>query len=779
MKMHTHIFALKLDVRLLRNAMLTSLRSGSFGLLLAMLLWNGAQLRASSHILIDGFGHQSLGNATLSVSSNGLQVSNIGSSGLDGVLIGLDERTRSAHLQLSPVDLAQSGVALTFAASGMVGDVLEKSLGTLTLQNTGSAVDVSFAGGPDPIATTLRIEVYNQGAQVGAANVVASGTVCTLSGPVALTDLICGDLVGGWQCTFNAPVSCSNPSAVGDKVRLVFLNPAGRIQNLATLEVTAQSLNPLLIEDEIAPPLHPFLRIARSGSGVEVSADTRSVTYKFAHTVNGPWTRAGEGTNKFSIPSELPSLYFSGELAFLDPCTFSSLPTNWGYVCNRNVLLLIADDLGVDETPCYIDYYDATPDTSDDIAVTDTPANPAIQMPTVDRLTESGVMFLNAWSSPTCSPTRAGLYTGTCSFRHGVYHPTAPDLPAGTTTIANVLHNSGYTSALFGKWHLGETNRPLDFGWDHFSGSLGGEIESYTNWSKVVDDGTPATETGYATTNNVEDALDWIAGQTNGPWMATLAFNAPHWAGSASSKTWEMPPAGTAYSFRPNPNKTNQFRSMVECMDRSISNLLTRIDPDMLEQTTIIFMGDNGTDPQITEHFPNNHAKSTLYEGGVNVPLIIADGYTYLHGTNSPASKGKGRVVSPNRVETALVQTMDLFATIAEIGRAEDSSAGLDSISMVPYLSSASASPQRDVIFGEMGGSSSGAWDVAVRNEDYKLMVSDFQSTSETFMLYDLTTDRWGETNDFLSPGGSAYYEAIRDSLRSCIDSVPSHVGCP
>ena len=202
---------------------------------------------------------------------------------------------------------------------------------------------------------------------------------------------------------------------------------------------------------------------------------------------------------------------------------------------------------------------------------------------------------------------------------------------------------------------------------------------------------------------------------------------------------------------------------MLECLDLSIADLLARIPEDALDQTTIIFMGDNGTPGNISEHFTTDHAKDSVYQGGVNVPLIIADGYTYRRpGEESPWTKGKGRVVSPNRVELALVQTMDIFATAAEIGRRDATSTGVDSVSMVPYLSSASPSPQRDFIFtetrpkdwvptdtwkcGEPG------WDVAIRNATFKLIVKNYGSTStvdgeeESSELYNLGADPWEQS---------------------------------
>jgi len=247
--------------------------------------------------------------------------------------------------------------------------------------------------------------------------------------------------------------------------------------------------------------------------------------------------------------------------------------------------------------------------------------------------------------------------------------------------------------------------------------------------------------------------------------MATVAFSAAHWASGATA--YEAPPAGCAYTNRV-ATQRQTYRSMLECADRNLADLLAGIDPAVLEKTTIIFMGDNGTDSGITRHFASGHAKGSLYEGGVNVPLIVADGYAYLHGTQSPFI-GAGRVIAPGRFEAAPVQTMDVFATVAEIGLA-DATCGADSVSLVPYLRSATASPQRSAIMAETLDATTGQWDLAVRGPSYKLVVRDYDGTP-SYELYDLVNDRW-EATDLLA-GGTSFLEAvIRDVLLGYLDDL-------
>ncbi len=279
-----------------------------------------------------------------------------------------------------------------------------------------------------------------------------------------------------------------------------------------------------------------------------------------------------------------------------------------------------------------------------------------------------------------------------------------------------MLKDEGYANGLFGKWHLGGETKmggatlgysPIHFDWDYFYGALGGGVTSYSSWSKIEEDTSgvlfDGKVTDYPTTVNKDDAMAWIKAQpASQPWMATVVFNAPHdpWDGFAPS----------VYRTRTDINSRAIYRSMLENMDLAIAELLAGIPTNVLEQTTIIFMGDNGTPVDtnvkpptpISEHFTDTKkVKDSLYQGGINVPLIVADDYAYLHpGEESPWTKGKGRVVSPNRVETALVQTLDIFATCAGIARG-DTGTLVDSVSLIPYLQSASATPQRETVFAE------------------------------------------------------------------------------
>jgi arylsulfatase A-like enzyme len=749
--------------------------------------------------------HTALGNAHLSLSANGLAISNLGSNGQDGVSIDLQELSRRATLSFGPAGFTLPGLGkLSFAAHGMVNDVPERSLGLVRFEEHNGTVNGFWCCAGDWFLQAPRLEVYNGATLVGVYAVSQDGFLGTLSGDGRLTDVSfvaerghdafwCYD--GWWWFT---PPGQPSVNLVVTQLRLVYVGSADQIENLARLDVTGSNIDTLLIQEENAPRFQPRLRLERAAPGINLKWDTRSAVLQSAPSVEGPWTNVREGTNATPTSATNANEFFrlqARPVELATPCF--PFP---GYVCKRNILVLVADDVGIDQIPVYVNYYAGT---SHPITVTTT-ANP-ITTPTIDKLASAGVTFLNAWSCPTCSPTRAGLLTGLYSFRHGVYSPTVPDLPSDAKTIAQVLKDSGYATGMFGKWHLGSSTdyRPLEFGFDRYAGCLEGELTtSYYSWGKsdyaltalggiaVPSGGTNITTT-YATHQNVSDATNWIAGRTT-PWMAAVTFNAGHWAkNGAGDRHYEMPPTGCPYAARTDDGGLNDFRSMIECMDRSIADLLSGIDSNVLEQTTIIFMGDNGTEGRVTgvnvagtiktvtigEHFTSlsgvtgNHSKGSLYEGGIYVPLIIADGYSYVHPQQQSSwTKGLGRVASPGRFETAVVQTTDLFASMAKIGRG-DASCGVDSVSLLPYLSSSAAAPQRDVIFAETY--SGGQWDVAVRGESYKLIIRNY-CVSPTYELYHLTSDPW-ETTELLSAAPAwALNGLIRNILNTRLDSLLS-----
>lgn len=379
----------------------------------------------------------------------------------------------------------------------------------------------------------------------------------------------------------------------------------------------------------------------------------------------------------------------------------------------RNVILLIADDLGTD----YCGFYENHLDT--------------VNMPNVRKLLSKGVRFKNAWSNPLCSPTRAGILTGRYSFRTGVGNAvggaTSAVLDTAEMTIPRMLNlykPNGFAKANIGKWHLhlltptSNYNFPNQMGYDHFEGNFSGVLNSFTDWAKVTN-GKVSNVTNYATTETVDNAVSWIKKQKQ-PFFLWVAFNAPH-------TPYHLPPlnlhsyqtlSGTAADITANP--VPYFKAATEALDREIGRLFDSLSVlQKMDSTDVIFMGDNGNDPKVAQN--TGGAKGSVYQEGVNVPFIIA----------GPS------VVNPGRVSEALVNTQDLFATILELfGYANwkqsiAANRPVDSKSILPILKE-TATTIRPWVFTEVFKIPTVAGDgKAMRNESYKLL--DFDNGTQKF----------------------------------------------
>ena len=449
-----------------------------------------------------------------------------------------------------------------------------------------------------------------------------------------------------------------------------------------------------------------------------------------------------------------------------------------------NVLLIVADDLGVDKVGVYA--HDADPDY-----IADTDYMPVTAI--LDNLAHSGVRFTDAWANPTCSPTRATLLTGTHAFRHEVGSPigypnTTPELdPDTTVSLADTLSDAGYATALIGKWHLGEgetpptwnpgdewhdhleevtsvMSAPVSHGFDLFNGSLWGNLAvsgwgGYTDYLNLIgtaDDGgtTEAfAESEYATAAKVGDALDWIAAQSD-PWFLVLSLNAPH-------TPLASPPGSCGYrgplKYQSDTGESAEieievYQQMVECLDEQLERLFDNIRD--LDDTLILFMGDNGTEPEVAEGvYDDGRGKGTLYENGIRVPLIITDGRTLATTLEGFTANGDWLdspvwVENPGREIETPVHVVDLFATLAEItGAAADDA--VDSTSLVSLLQDTSGDAPDDVYTELFEPEGEGT--AAYRKDQYKLIVTVERRgpryCRSSYELYDLDSDRFEQTD--------------------------------
>ncbi|MFM1873671.1 MAG: hypothetical protein RL398_3093 [Planctomycetota bacterium] len=391
-----------------------------------------------------------------------------------------------------------------------------------------------------------------------------------------------------------------------------------------------------------------------------------------------------------------------------------------------NVLVILADDLGVDSVACYQEGNDL-PNT-----------------PNLDALAARGVLFRNAYAYPSCSPCRAAILTGRHPTRTLVGRwirdenntgPAVGTIRAQEWTIPELLDRaqSGYTHAAIGKWHMHDITfgapapRTLG-GYSHYTGFLAGQLPSYYSWPRVAN-GASATSTTYATTQQTDDALAWIGAQP-GPWFCYLAYNAPH-------LPMQAPPANLhTRNLGGNPSQRQLYLAMIEAMDTEIGRLFATLGPTVMANTHVIFLGDNGSIQNMAvAPFLGGRAKGTPYEGGINVPLICA----------GPA------VTAPGREVPALACAVDVFATVLELTQ---STAALpawtatDGISLVAYLGNPQQTALRQFAWSEEF--TGNAWPApnqnghaVVRNDRYKL-ISRSNGVRE---LFDLQADPFEAIN--------------------------------
>lgn len=372
-----------------------------------------------------------------------------------------------------------------------------------------------------------------------------------------------------------------------------------------------------------------------------------------------------------------------------------------------NYLVVIADDLGVDKVGAWQADFPGYAEAAHWMPAT----------PTLDALAGSGLRFTRAWAEPVCSPTRVSIQTGEHPFRSNVGRPLAdgrvgPDW-GEHTMLADVLHDRGYATALFGKWHLGadgsagtvdwtaaddfpgEVPNAVVAGYDTFDGFMDAAVYSYTDWRRVRHaEGFRHTrawdETGYATTVQAAATLDWIDAQTR-PWFAVLAFSAPHVSESGPLTYGDVDPACVQSPYLldclDGTTECDEVRAtyagLVECMDTSLGDLLAGMDPAVLDDTLIVFVGDNGAPHWVSEwRFADpeqdgvdnatGRGKDSVTESGINVPLLVTDGRNYR------GDPTEGLVTAPGRTVTRPVSAMGIYNTV--IRSATGSSvAGVDS----------------------------------------------------------------------------------------------------
>jgi len=388
-----------------------------------------------------------------------------------------------------------------------------------------------------------------------------------------------------------------------------------------------------------------------------------------------------------------------------------------------NILLIIADDMSKDATSGF----------SEGVIKPNTPH--------INSLKNTGISFNNFWVYPTCSPTRASIITGKYGFRTNVNW--AGDVLSSSETILqsyiNQQTNNAYDTTLVGKWHLsgsGNTiSNPETLGIDYYAGLYGGGVQNYEQW-QLTEDGAVTTQTQYITEKFTDLAIDRIESQDN-PWFLWLAYNAPHTPFHAPPSN--MHSQGNLPEYTAGMDALPYYLAAIEAMDFQIGRLLESIPEDERANTIIIFMGDNGTPNQVAQSpYSNSTVKGSIYQGGINTPLFVSG-----HG-----------VTRSGQEDDNLINSTDLFATIAQIAGSATSEIHDSKSFQSLFTESLNI---RDFQYSELNNGANHRW--ALSNGTYKLFV-DANGNQE---LYNLISDPYENTNLLLETLNTTQQTAVTE----------------
>ena len=327
-----------------------------------------------------------------------------------------------------------------------------------------------------------------------------------------------------------------------------------------------------------------------------------------------------------------------------------------------NILLVLCDDLG---------YSDVGFNGSKDI-----------RTPELDKLANNGTMFTSAYvAHPFCGPSRAALLTGRYPHTIGSQFnlaangkSTGQGISTNEQFIAKTLQESGYYTGAIGKWHLGATQEfhPNQRGFADFYGFLAGghnyfpeqyrtqyEKQKKAN-KKVIRDyilplehnGKEVKETEYLTDAFSREASRFVkeASSKKKPFFLYLAYNAPHVPLEAKEEDLEK--------FADIKDKDRRtYAAMVYAVDRGVGAIVNTLkETNQLKNTLIIFLSDNGgnTDHGAT-NFPLHGRKGDTWEGGYRVPMFM---YWPEH-------------ITKGEKNNYPINSLDLYPTLAHIGKAE------------------------------------------------------------------------------------------------------------
>ena len=379
-----------------------------------------------------------------------------------------------------------------------------------------------------------------------------------------------------------------------------------------------------------------------------------------------------------------------------------------------NIIFIMIDDLGYGDIGCYGSQINNTPN--------------------IDKLAKEGILFSDYHSNGAmCTPTRASLITGKYQYRFGEKFEWAihgvtdyeDGLPTEGASIAESLKKAGYTTGMYGKWHLGykPPYLPANHGFDDFIGLGSGDGDHHTHinrWGKEDwwHNDELKMEEGYSTDLITDHSINFIKEHKDEPFFLYVSHLAIHfpWQGPddpghrEEGKNYEEDKWGVI----PDRNNVSQHvKSMIKSIDNGVGKIMKVLkDLNLDDNTLVIFTSDNGgyTNYQdshfnISSNAPLRGQKTDVYEGGHRVPFIAR----------------WPKKIKANSKSDATVMTMDMYPTFMEIAKAKTpQNLKLDGISILPNLLNKRALPDRAICWkiGEKRAIRKGKWKLCMVDEN-------------------------------------------------------------
>lgn len=356
-----------------------------------------------------------------------------------------------------------------------------------------------------------------------------------------------------------------------------------------------------------------------------------------------------------------------------------------------NVIIIICDDLGYGDLPCY---------------------GGRLEAPSLDQVARDGVVLTHCNTAhPTCSAARAAMLTGQYASRVGVSRVFFPadqnGMKLGTPTVATMLQRHGYRTAALGKWHLGRSGSylPAGFGFDHYLGvpySVDMAPLPLIDGTKIFEE---ETNRDYLTQRYTERAVSFIREAKDKPFLLYFAHSYPHIPIHASSQ------------FR-GRSRHGIYGDAVMEIDWSVGEIRKTLYEQGIDRNTlIIFTSDHGPwyqgDPGRLKG-----RKNTDFEGGVRVPFLAC---------------WNGQLQAGHRSD-AFLSTLDVLPTLAHVCSAEFPGVNLDGVNAWDVLSGTAQTVTRDEVVLYTSGDDFNVH--CARYGDWKIRFGAFDSPPYVYRAY-------------------------------------------